>query len=105
MKLNTLTIIIILLIIYHYPDVVHKITKTILGKLIMLILLTIISLMDLLTGILLLFVILLFNKNNYLENFDIIKNVNLLKKDTRYKEPFITTSNDRMNLEHKLRNR
>ena len=49
MKLNTLTIIIILLIIYHYPDVVHKITKTILGKLIMLILLTIISLMDLLT--------------------------------------------------------
>lgn len=105
MKLNTLTIIIILLIIYHYPDVVNKITQTILGKLIMLMILTIISSMDLLAGILLLFVILLLNKNNHLENFDIIKSVKNSKKDTRYKEPFVTSSNDIMNLENKLRNR
>ena len=61
--------------------------------------------MDLMTGILLLFVVLLLNKNNYLENFDIIKSVSVAKKDTKYKEPFITSSNDRMNLENKLINR
>lgn len=105
MKLNTLTIIIILLIIYHYPDVVNKITQTILGKLILIVLLTIICLMDLLSGILLLFVVLLLSKNNHLENFDIIKDFSVSKNNTRYKEPFITSSNEIMNLENKLRNR
>ena len=77
MKLNNLTIILILFIIYYYPDVVNKLTGTILGKIIMLLLLTMISFMDLLTGILLLFIVLLLHKTNNLESFDIIKNVRM----------------------------
>ena len=105
MKLNNLTIIIILLIIYYYPDVVNKITETILGKTIMLILITMISFMDLLTGILLLFILFLLHKTNHLEPFDIIKKMDPIIKRKSYKEPFITKSNDRINLEHKLTNR
>ena len=39
------------------------------------------------------------------ENFDIIKDFSVSKNNTRYKEPFITSSNEIMNLENKLRNR
>ena len=105
MKLNNLTIILILLILFYYPDVVNKLTETILGKLIMITIVTIISVMDLLTGILLLFMVLLLNKNNNLETFDIIKSMDMQIHNKSYKEPFVTSSNDMMQLEHKLRNR
>tara|TARA_B100000902_G_C27305657_1_gene915283 strand:- start:733 stop:1050 length:318 start_codon:yes stop_codon:yes gene_type:complete len=105
MKLNNLTIILILFIIYYYPDVVNKLTGTILGKIIMLLLLTMISFMDLLTGILLLFIVLLLHKTNNLESFDIIKNVDTSIKRKPYKEPFVTKSKDRLNIEHQLLNR
>ena len=42
MKLNNLTIILILLILFYYPDVVNKLTETILGKLIMITIITIV---------------------------------------------------------------
>ena len=100
MKLNNITIIIILLIIFNYPDVINKLTETILGKIIMISILTIISIMDLLTGILLLFIVLILHKNDYVEPFN---NIKIDKKS--YKEPFVTTSKDIMNLENRLKNR
>ena len=105
MKLNNLTIILILLILFYYPDVVNKLTETILGKLVMITILTIISVMDLLTGILLLFMVLLLRTNNNIESFDNIKNVNMQIHKKSYREPFVTKSKDLMNLEHKLINR
>ena len=105
MKLNNLTIILILLILFYYPDVVNKLTETILGKLIMISIITMISVMDLLIGILLLFMVLLLHTNNNLEGFDVIKNMDMQIYKKSYKEPFITSSNDMMRLEDKLRNR
>ena len=107
MKINNFTIILILLILHKYPDILDKATTTILGKLFLLVLITMISLIDILTGILVLFLILLIHNKTpeYVETFDILKTIDTSYKKKQYKEPFVTKSNDLMHLEQNLRNR
>ena len=86
MKINNFTIILILLILHKYPDILDKATTTILGKLFLLVLITMISLIDILTGILVLFLILLIHNKTpeYVETFDILKRIGLGNNSNDY---------------------
>ena len=105
MKLDDLIIIIILLMLHFYPKIVIELNNPLLGKVLLLILVVMVCYIDLITGILVLFVVLLMYNDTKTEHFQSSIDTKVNKNSNRkiYREPFVTVSGDRLQSESNLR--
>jgi len=104
MKKEDFIILLLLATIHFYPNLIIEVSNSILGKLIFICIIIIIGMYDTIHCVLFILIVIILHNKSHIESFNNIAPKRIVKKKhIRTREPFVTSSNERMGMENILR--